>query len=136
MSFDFYVGNVQYTVEKRVIRKNGEVLFEGDLHLYNLLLGMPGLILIHEDEESSPKLFKTAPITSILPKQEYVNGKHEYVRSLFLIKWRDQHTKRTSQFRCHAVSEEHAIHLLELYEPSIRTKEMSVSKLDMVQQQA
>lgn len=136
MTFDFYVGDTQYTVEDNNLRKNGEVLIQGKLYIYRLLLGMPGLFMFSESESDSVKLFKTQVITSILPINEFNKGEQCPKKTLFNIVFSDRCCKFPKQYQCYAVSEEHAEQLFILFNNKEFTKINSITLVNREKKQA
>jgi hypothetical protein len=114
MTFDFYVGNIQYTVGENSIRKNGEVVFQGKLYIFRLLFGMPALIVISENEHSSPKVFKTGTITSILPHYEFLEGEQQPKKFIYRIEFQKCGSQFIGGYSCIAVSEDHASQLFRI----------------------
>ncbi|WP_066412839.1 hypothetical protein [Sutcliffiella cohnii] len=136
MTFDFYVGNTQYTVEDTNLRKNGEVLIQGKLYIYRLLLGMPGLLMFSESESDSVKLFKTQVITSILPFNEFNKGEQCPNKTLFNIVFSDRSGRLPKKYQCYAVSEEHAEQLFILFNNNEFTKINSITLANREKKQA
>jgi hypothetical protein len=136
MTFDFYVGNIQYTVGENSIRKNGEVIFQGKLYIYRLLFGMPGLIVISENKNSSPKVFKTGTITSILPNYEFLEGEQQPKKFIYLIEFQHCRSKSIGGYTCIAVSEEHAAQLFRIRYKEDEAKLLSILLSEKEQKQA
>jgi len=75
MTFDFYTKKAKFSVGERNFYKNGEVIASGDIFLFQILLGYPAMLIITENEFCPPAIIKTEPITSVLPKWEFFDGR-------------------------------------------------------------
>ena len=136
MTFDFYVGNTQYTVEENSIRRNGEIVFQGKLYIYRLLFGMPALIMVSENDYISPKVFKTSTITSILPYYEFLEGEQQPTKFLYHIEFIKHGSLSRRGSSCIAVSEEHAAQLFRIRYKKDQASILSVSLLVQEKKQA
>lgn len=136
MTFDFYVGNTQYTVGENMIRKNGEVVFQGKLYIYRLLFGMPALIIISEKENVSPKMLKTGKVTSILPHYEFLEGEQKPKKFIYHIKFKRRGSHSIRGYSCIAVSETHAAQLFRIRYKEDEAGLLSISLSEEEQRQA
>jgi len=136
MTFDFYVGNTQFTVGENSIRKNGEVVFHGKLYIYRLVFGMPALIIINEKENLSPKVFKTGIVTSILPHYEFLEGVQQPQKFNFRIEFKKRGSRSKRVYSCIAVSECHAAQLFRIRYREDEAELLSISLSDQEQKQA
>jgi len=136
MTFDFYVGNTQFTVGENSIRNNGEVILQGKLYIYRLLFGMPALIIINEKETLSPKVFKTGIVTSILPQYEFLEGVQQPQKFIYQIEFLKRGTHSIRGYSCLAVSECHAAQLFQVRYKEDEAELLSISLSDQEQKQA
>ncbi|WP_209124512.1 hypothetical protein [Alkalihalobacillus sp. BA299] len=119
-----------------MIRKNGEVIFQGKLYIYRLIFGMPALIIISENENISPKVFKTGNVTSILPHYEFLEGEQQPTKLIYQIEFKKQGSRSIRGYSCLAVSDVHAAQLFRIRYKEEEAMILSISLSEREQKQA
>ncbi|MDO6657435.1 hypothetical protein [Anaerobacillus sp. 1_MG-2023] len=87
MTFDFYTKASKFTVAENSVLKNGEVIAEGKVFLFQVLLGFPVYLIVHEHDFVPPVVIKTDCILSVLPSHEYFDGEREPQKFLYRVKY-------------------------------------------------
>lgn len=85
MTFDFYTKTSKFTVAEKSVLKNGEVIAEGNVFLFQVLLGFPAYLIVQENEYTPPIILKTDCIQSVLPSNEFFDGEREPQKYLFRV---------------------------------------------------
>lgn len=85
MPVKFYVGADEYEVTDRVFCRNGEVIEEGRMFIFNLLLGQPAWIICVTNEYCPPTYLKTQNVTSVYPDFEVFEGEPHPKKCVFEI---------------------------------------------------
>ena len=85
MSFDFYTKASKFTVTKNSVLKNGEVIADGKVFIFQVILGFPAYLIVQENDFVPPVIIKTDCIQSVLPTNEYFDGEREPKKYLFRI---------------------------------------------------
>ncbi|PGT83241.1 hypothetical protein [Bacillus sp. AFS040349] len=113
MTFDFYTFNSKFSIGEDFIMKNGEVIAEGNVFLFQVLLGYPAYLIVNtKNEFCLPLVVKTEPITSVLPEYEFFDGSqrpHKYLYEVDFI-----YQKKPRKFNVMAVDAAHARDLIEM----------------------
>lgn len=75
-TFNFYTEQHQFTVGPNYVVKNGgEVVAEGTIFIFQLLLGYPAWIIVNaENEFIPPQIIRTETVISVLPENEHFDG--------------------------------------------------------------
>ncbi|MEK3992669.1 hypothetical protein [Robertmurraya sp. FSL R5-0851] len=75
MMIEFYTGiETQFVVTENRIYRNGEVIAEGDIHVYHLMLNDHAFFNIDQGENNPPLFLKLDKVTAVLPSQEVYRG--------------------------------------------------------------
>lgn len=114
----FYVQQVEFTIMKDCILRNGEIIATGETFICELLLGMPALIMVKSVSEREPLLtIQTKPVTAILPRNERIWNEECVERKEFLITYRHPVSKWVDVFYCIATHERQAKALFQMANP-------------------
>lgn len=71
----FFTKDAEFVIEQGRVLKNGEVVGEGNVYLFQLLLGYPAYIIVTSDNHFIPPVvIKTDTVRSILPENEHFDG--------------------------------------------------------------
>ncbi|MEW4286231.1 hypothetical protein [Priestia koreensis] len=100
---EFYTPHHPYQIDlqSRVIRKDGEVIAEGNIFVHELLMGYPAWIIITPNNEYCPPIYlKTDIVQSVLPEYEVFDGV-PIQRTYFQIRYQEKEKLRV--FRCAAM---------------------------------
>ena len=111
MMFDFYTAQAKYTVGEKVLLKDGEVIAEGDVFLFQVLLGCPAVIIISEDVYQSPLIINTSRVESILPEYEFFDGEQRPQKLMYKVNYSEKDKK--TPYLVVAVDPIHATSLLQ-----------------------
>jgi hypothetical protein len=119
MMFEFYTNEYQYQVTDLSVSKNGEIIAEGNIFVFYLMLGHPAWIIVNGNSFNPPLVVKTSRVTSILPHHEVYDGEPNPIKHVFEIEFRvcelGQSTYR--KYRCSTVDEFHAIDYVKSFFP-------------------
>lgn len=75
MMIEFYTGiETQFIVTENRIYRNGEVIAEGDIQVFHLMLNEPAFFNIDKGEYNPPLFLKLDKVTAVLPSQEVYRG--------------------------------------------------------------
>jgi len=94
---EFYTKDHCYQINHTTnsVRKDGEIIAEGKIFVYELLMGYPAWIIVTPQNEYCPPIYlRTATVQSVLPGYERFDGETVH-RTYFL-------------FRCAAMDQIHA----------------------------
>lgn len=130
MIFEFYTDENQYHVTDLSISKNGEVIAEGNIFVFYLMLGHPAWIIVNGNSFNPPLVVKTSRVTSILPHYEVYDGEPNPTKRVFEIEFRvwelDQWTYR--KYSCSTVDEFHAIDYVRSFFPKAEVLKVTFQK--------
>lgn len=105
----FSVGKDEFEVTQACFCKNGEVIEEGKMFMFNLLLGQPAWAICITNDFCPPTYIKTSSVTSVLPEFEIFEGfphPQKFVFEILLLV-----DGQTQKVKILAVDEIHAKHL-------------------------
>lgn len=75
MMIEFFTGiDSQFIVTEHRIYRNGEVIAEGDISVYHLMLNEHAFFNIDQGENNPPLFLKLNKVTAVLPSQEVYRG--------------------------------------------------------------
>ncbi|NRD80853.1 hypothetical protein HPT25_26350 [Bacillus sp. BRMEA1] len=104
--FNFYTQKSQFTIGPNYVVKNGgEVIAEGSIFIFQLLLGYPAWIFVNADESEAPQIIKTEPVISVLPENEFFDGIQNPPKHLYQVDFLER--KRPKRMTVTAVDEHH-----------------------------
>lgn len=128
MPVKFYVGPDEFEVTNTLLCKNGEVIEEGKMFIFNLLLGQPAWVICIQNDYCPPTYIKTQKVTSVLPTFEVFEGESHPQKYVFEIQVVAEGKKH--HVKILAVDELHAKHLCLLARKGQKIEIASVVKGD------
>lgn len=109
MKYEFHTSKSCFLVDNSRLFKDGELIAEGTIFPFQILLGMPAILIVTHSEYCPPQFLKTDTITSVLAANEYLDGEPAK-KHLFEISYKfkaDQH-EQVLHFLIPGVDSEHA----------------------------
>ncbi|MDC3424362.1 hypothetical protein NC797_07560 [Aquibacillus sp. 3ASR75-11] len=110
MTFDFYTVNSQFTIGENTVARNGEVIAEGNIFLFQLLFGFPAILMVSQNPSEKPKIIRTSQVKSVLPIYEFFDGQQQPLKQTFKIVFEKENKKNS--FTVLAVDLAHALQLV------------------------
>jgi len=122
MTLDFFTNDHQFNVTNTCVSKNGEVIAEGHIFVFYLMLGHPAYIIVNGNGPQPPVYIKTPPVTSILPHQEVYDGEVNPQKWIFEVNFKTYESGDWSskKYTCWTVDEYHATDYIKSIFPDAR----------------
>ncbi|MGE6755955.1 hypothetical protein ACQKFO_21375 [Rossellomorea sp. NPDC071047] len=130
MIFDFYTDDNQFTVTESAISKNGEVIAEGSVFVFYLMLGYPAWFIVNGNAFCPPQTVRTKPVTSILPHFEVYDGEINPKKQVYEVNFEVTQDGRTifKKYSCVTVDELHAIEFIQSSYPAAVILDIQIHK--------
>lgn len=75
MNIEFYTKNDQFLLTSNCLYKNGEVIERGNISVYHLMMDEKAFLKLEQGEKYPPIFLSTDEVISMLPVDEYFQGK-------------------------------------------------------------
>lgn len=113
--FNFYTKQSQFTIGPNYVVKNGgEVVAEGTIFIFQLLLGYPAWIIVNaENEFIPPQIIRTERVISVLPEHEHFDGIQCPPKFLYQVDF--VLDKKAKRITVNAVDEAHVMEFVKTY---------------------
>lgn len=117
MSINFYTANAQFTIFEDQVFKNGEVIAEGSIFVFQLILGLPAWIIVNGELTDFPTIIHTPKVVSVLPEHERFDGDFIGAKTLFNVSFTVLNKKKpvAKNMFVYALDETHVKELIEIY---------------------
>ncbi|MCM3619747.1 hypothetical protein M3936_19435 [Sutcliffiella horikoshii] len=74
MKYEFHTSKSCFLVDNNRLFKDGDLIAEGTIFPFQVLLGLPAILIVSHSEYCPPQFLKTDTITSVLAANEYLDG--------------------------------------------------------------
>lgn len=117
MSINFYTAHTQFTIFEDKVFKNGEVIAEGSIFVFQLILGLPAWIIVNGELIDLPTIIHTSKVISVLPEHEKFDGESIGAKTLFNVSFTVLNKKKpvSQNMSIYAIDEAHVKDLIEIY---------------------
>ncbi|WP_214483805.1 hypothetical protein [Bacillus sp. SM2101] len=106
-TMSFVAGDDQILLKEGYVIRNGEVIAEGKVFPFTIMLGQPAWIIVIENDYTPPVYVKTINVVSYIPKeQEYFEGQSYPPKYIYSVDYLTKSSKRN--MRVYAVDQIHA----------------------------